>query len=124
MRPGAIVLVLEGIDNARRHQNRSGEPGREIFESGIESHEVDRTGRAGSWDKARLGNEPSAGPFGFTPPVASGDGRTGCPPATAMPDTNTPSAEVIGQTRGDLGEGGAEINSIGAGTTTPVVEKK
>jgi hypothetical protein len=41
MRPGAIVLEFEGIDHARRHQDRGGEPGREIFESGTDGHEVD-----------------------------------------------------------------------------------
>jgi len=41
MRPGAIVLELEGIDHARRHQNRGGEPGREIFKSGTDGHDVD-----------------------------------------------------------------------------------
>jgi hypothetical protein len=41
MRPGPIVLEPEGINHARRHHNRGGKPGREIFESGTESHETD-----------------------------------------------------------------------------------
>ena len=41
MRPGAIVLELEGIDHARRHQDRGCVPGHEIFESGTHGYEVD-----------------------------------------------------------------------------------
>ena len=41
MRPSSIILQLEGIDHARRHQDRGGEPGREIFESGTHGYEVD-----------------------------------------------------------------------------------